>query len=74
MLKSILNLEGAQQLNKDEQKTINGGIGTIGIFCPSQDACEARCRPGDGGGAGNGQCAAVITNGRFCYVCISNWK
>ncbi|WP_310555800.1 hypothetical protein [Flavobacterium sp.] len=26
MLKNILKLEGAQQLSKNEQKTINGGI------------------------------------------------
>lgn len=26
MLKNILNLEGAQQLSKNEQKEINGGI------------------------------------------------
>ncbi|MEM0576074.1 hypothetical protein [Flavobacterium polysaccharolyticum] len=26
MLKNILNLEGAQQLSKNDQKTINGGI------------------------------------------------
>jgi hypothetical protein len=25
MLKSILNLDGAQELNKDEQKKVNGG-------------------------------------------------
>ncbi|WP_299767098.1 hypothetical protein [uncultured Dokdonia sp.] len=30
MLKNILNLEGAQQLNKTEQKSIKGGVFTIG--------------------------------------------
>ncbi|WP_298329842.1 hypothetical protein [uncultured Dokdonia sp.] len=34
MLKSILNLEGAQGLTKNEQKTINGGTGT-------QYSCES---------------------------------
>ena len=33
MLKNILNLEGAQQLSKNEQQTINGG----GIYCRVQD-------------------------------------
>ncbi len=29
MLKSILNLDGVQQLNKNTQKQINGGTGTV---------------------------------------------
>lgn len=30
MLKSILNLDGAQELNKDEQKKVNGGAPGFG--------------------------------------------
>lgn len=39
MLKNILKLEGAQTLNKNEQKIINGGDGPIGLG-------EAKC-PGN---------------------------
>ena len=38
MLKSILNLEGAQGLTKNEQKGINGGI--------SPTYCLTSCPPG----------------------------
>ncbi|WP_189337072.1 hypothetical protein [Flavobacterium laiguense] len=35
MLKNILNLEGAQKLTKNEQKSINGGR----PYCSSPDIC-----------------------------------
>lgn len=35
MLKNILNLEGAQKLTKNEQKSINGGI-----RIPKEDVCS----------------------------------
>lgn len=38
MLKNILNLEGAQELNIDEQKDISGGaVGEIIVCCPDDD-------------------------------------
>lgn len=40
MLKNILNLKGAQQLNKTEQKSINGG----GTACSSNP--RRVCQPG----------------------------
>lgn len=48
MLKSILNLEGVQQLSKKEQKSINGSIKAcqgidILICCPDTGLCG--CAP-----------------------------
>lgn len=50
MLKNILNLEGAQNLSKEAQKSINGGIGPCvntgarcasgPTPCPRGQACE----------------------------------
>jgi len=37
MKKSILNLEGAQELTKNEQKSINGGAGRTPELCLTQD-------------------------------------
>lgn len=50
MLKNILNLEGAQKLTKNEQKSIKGGVfrecicpdGTSGGFMSSKD-CVIYC-------------------------------
>ncbi len=49
MLKKILNLEGAQKLTKNEQKTIKGGA----LQCYVEGVCieinfkciEAQCKP-----------------------------
>lgn len=38
MLKSILNLSGAQQLSRNEQKSIAGG--DYHLRCDSHDVCE----------------------------------
>lgn len=52
MLKNILNLNGAQSLNKAEQKEINGGglIGVGGGICPpnafTRIACNTVCNMG----------------------------
>ncbi len=48
MLKNILNLNGAQSLNKKEQKEIKGGMITVGGGCgPNHYAslvlCEGEC-------------------------------
>ena len=41
MLKNILNLEGAQQLSKKEQKTIKGGItNPSGCSLPPGNVCD----------------------------------
>ena len=44
MLKNILNLEGAQKLTKNEQKSINGGKSYVpacaeGGFLSSRESC-----------------------------------
>jgi len=50
MLKNILNLKGAQQLNKDEQNGIKGGYNYIKCFshiqCPTDWFCNGKhCVP-----------------------------
>jgi len=40
MLKNILNLKGAQQLNKNEQNIINGGGGQNCVF-PTCLRCDS---------------------------------
>ncbi len=44
MLKNILNLEGAQKLSKNEQKTIKGGIpqGCTWVTYPGSSLAECR--------------------------------
>ena len=69
MLKNILNLKGAQQLSKDEQKSIVGGhnkpsgnrffCGPWNVNYPTASECGANC---------DGTCAYII-NGD-CWVCI----
>lgn len=51
MKKSILNLKGAQELSKNEQKSVNGGknyaCGSIGsVFCNSSEDCGTLANPG----------------------------
>lgn len=44
MLKNILNLEGAQQLSKNEQKSINGGLINCAHdhnICPTGQCCKS---------------------------------
>lgn len=43
MLKNILNLEGAQELSKNEQKVVKGGLrcGVDG-YCPGDTVCVGR--------------------------------
>jgi hypothetical protein len=46
MLKNILKLEGAQQLTKNEQKSISGGLAcrTDDGYCPGASyCCGTRC-------------------------------
>ncbi len=47
MLKNILNLEGVQKLNKEEQKSLQGGKRGGGAFCfyDSQGRCCSTRRP-----------------------------
>jgi hypothetical protein len=60
MLKNILNLEGAQKLTKDEQKTVIGGYVPAGEECVDSSfyvryCNEADCLSMDGRPAG-GKC------------------
>lgn len=51
MLRNILNLEGVQQLNKEQQKSLQGGARTSGSACFYK----------------NGQCCDTSSpNGVFC--------
>ncbi|MEA9413915.1 MULTISPECIES: hypothetical protein [unclassified Flavobacterium] len=55
MLKKILNLEGAQELSKNEQKVVKGGLRcSADGYCPRNTVCVGRdvasgndgdCRP-----------------------------
>jgi len=58
MLKNILKLDGAQELSKNEQKAINGGLacGSYDGHCPSGSHCSV----GPQNGVWNGRC---ILNG-----------
>jgi len=38
MISNILNLKGAQQLSKDEQVSITGGMLSVSRGCPNGDA------------------------------------
>lgn len=67
MLKNILNLDGAQSLNKNEQKEINGGmlIGVGGGICPPNSyrsllVCQSAC--------GSGHCTPDYDNPN-CFKC-----
>jgi hypothetical protein len=42
MLKNILNLNGAQQLSKNEQKSVNGG-GPFGVSKGGGQVCSSFC-------------------------------
>jgi hypothetical protein len=45
MLKKILKLEGAQELTRSEQKTIQGGRACDqGGWCPTGSKCVSDCR------------------------------
>jgi hypothetical protein len=52
MLKNILNLNGAQQLSKKDQKSTNGGACQcqgrcpLGYHCVGKCGCEIDCPPG----------------------------
>ena len=57
MLKNILKLKGIQELNKSDQKTLNGSGSRMPISCTSDADCEqsgdfcpgqVRCVPGFG--------------------------
>ncbi len=58
MLKNILKLDGAQEIKKNEQKTISGGFVGSSNNCTSDQDCEltglycpgqVRCLPFNGG-------------------------
>ena len=55
MLKNILNLDGAQQLSKNEQKEINGGIPV-----PSGSCATTIC--------GDGYVCKMIGRSPFCIL------
>lgn len=59
MLKTILNLKGAQQLSKNDQQTISGGIAYARPYIGS--ACRAKC-------ASN--CESI---GGVCFPCSTDF-
>ncbi len=78
MLKNILKVNGAQKLNKSEQKTINGG-GLTAFGCASScppgclncmSSGSVSCGAGTNVQCNNGAPAGYNT----CYVCFNNYK
>jgi hypothetical protein len=79
MLKNILNLNGAQQLSKNEQKTVNGS-GPFSVNTCQYSNCLCNGTPGEPVDASNcegmrpgvlvnmGHCALILSNG-VCYAC-----
>ncbi|NER14522.1 hypothetical protein GWK08_13795 [Leptobacterium flavescens] len=43
MLKNILKLEGTQELGKNEQRQISGGVSGGPIYCDSDADCAIVC-------------------------------
>lgn len=60
MLKNILNLSGAQEINKNEQKKISGGFGRGGCT-GSGSRCCVQTQWGEFCDAGR------CINGRYCF-------
>ena len=56
MLKNILNLEGAQKLTKNEQKSISGGRMALAI----EGSCKKCCW------AGTNNCSTGVEGGTSC--------
>ncbi|HLF50704.1 hypothetical protein [Flavobacterium sp.] len=61
MLKNILNLEGAQKLTKNEQKSINGGL--VVKVCESQCLSNVEC-------SGGAYCQITVCNGERVGKCV----
>jgi hypothetical protein len=70
MLKNILNLDGAQQLSKIEQKTINGGkiACSAATNCGPNMCCSAPTSSFGGDFPLGGYCAPInsLPAGRLC--------
>lgn len=72
MLKNILNIQGAQELSNNEQKSINGGVIYPTDFCgyrivrsSSQTACLTQYKDNNPVWLGNGQCS-ILGTGTDC--------
>lgn len=72
MIKNILNLTGVQQINRKQQKNINGSGGCSASLCTADGGCPAgstcedgicECDSTGGGGSGGGSCNEPT---RFC--------
>ncbi|NER14523.1 hypothetical protein GWK08_13800 [Leptobacterium flavescens] len=70
MLKNILNVKGVQQLSKDEQRAIGGGM--LGVQCNTLSQCSLNCN------GSTEECVAISipTGGGLiehvvCYECVS---
>jgi len=63
MLKNILNLEGAQQLNKTEQKSIQGGGPYSTGGCANKRCSNGRCGYRE-------TCVQHTCNGVWEMICV----
>lgn len=66
MLKNILNLAGAEQLSKNEQKSINAGGPPMGCYQAWVDLNDVTC--GSNGGDYEGSFRLVVQRGA-AYCC-----
>ena len=64
MLKNILKVNGAQQLSKTEQGTINGG-GPLSVTCDGYFTCLSDCINGTCSGAPHPSLPGVT-----CFACV----
>ena len=67
MLKSILNVQGAQGLSKNEQKEINGGMIVQQLGCGTP---ESSCPPGYCCGRGSSSRYVCVVPERFGINCL----
>ncbi|MEM9820018.1 MAG: hypothetical protein AAF985_03055 [Bacteroidota bacterium] len=67
MLKNILNLEGAQELNGTEQKNVSGGLLSLKPWC--QCGGDSACCGNGPGQCGTGHCSGGYLSGGVCVCC-----
>jgi len=66
MLKKILNLNGAQQLSKNDQKVVNGGMSPSPGGCASSNYCPTVCASAPSGHRCDIHCDCPNTNDGQC--------
>jgi len=73
MKKSLLKIKGANSIDKNSQKVINGGISLVSSDCQSGCYTLFFC-PGGGSGADGHLCAVPSPSGATCFGAMSGGK